>query len=99
MKSVKYLIWIVIIFFYILPLKWIGETTGLGCLMGAPGFGYTFSNVGCYTWGLFRGLFLWPGVDIWSEIGMQKLMITYVLFGIGTILIIVIYKFKKEKNV
>lgn len=66
--------------------------------MGTPGFDFTFSNVGCYFWRLFRGLFLWPFTDIWTDVGMQMVMLTYLLLGIGTILMFLILKNIKEKG-
>ena len=90
---------LVVLFFYLLPLKWVGSHTGLGCLMGGV-LGYSLTNVSCYLWELFRGLFLWPFGDNggWTDIGMQMVMITYALLGIGSILIYLIIKNFKEKS-
>lgn len=92
MKSARSsLIFLIVLIFYILPLKWVGSTSGIGCLMGGT-FGYTTGNVWCYLWNLFRGLFLWPFQDIWAELGIQMVMIAYLLFGVGTTLILLILK-------
>ncbi len=93
----KILLWVVVIIFFILPLKWVGSHTGLGCLMGGV-FGYTLSNTWCYVWSLFEGLFLWPFQDIWSEVGMQMIMTTYLLWGAGAILVFLILKNLKIKE-
>ncbi len=73
---------LVLLVFFIAPLLWINTSTKLGCVGDMP----------CMSWQLFRGLFLWPFQDVWNEVGIQNIMISYVLFGIGTTILLISHR-------
>lgn len=80
----------VAVVFFLGPLFWIDKSTGIGCTywLTANEFDYLW----CHIRGLIGGLTFWPFRDMWTDVGMQMIMISYAIFGIGIALILIIKK-------